>query len=86
MPDGVEWTRPSGGYTAWLTLQNSNMTEDELLECLMSAGVKVGPGGRYFANQPDSVHFRLSIACVGEEEIESGCALLGRVLGDAMGA
>jgi DNA-binding transcriptional MocR family regulator len=85
MPDGVQWTRPSGGYTAWLTLKDNGISEDELLEIIMREGVKVGPGHRYYANRPATTHFRLSIACVAEKQIETGCQLLGRALGRALG-
>lgn len=80
MPEGVQWTRPSGGYTTWLTLPDIPMTEDELLEKITRGGVKVGAGRRYFAHRPTSLHLRLSIACVDEGEIETGCRLLGQVL------
>jgi len=84
MPDGVQWTRPNGGYTAWLTVKDCGMTEGDLLEKILRAGVRIGPGHRYFAEQPGSVHFRLSIACVDEGEIETGCRVLGRVLGSVV--
>jgi len=84
MPANVYWTRPTGGYTAWLTLRDCNVAEKELLARILHAGVKVGPGHRYFAGQPESVHFRLSIACVDEDEIETACQQLGQVLGSAV--
>jgi len=84
MPGGVHWTRPSGGYTAWLTLRDCKVAEEELLQKILHAGVKVGPGRRYFAKQPESVHFRLSIACVDENKIEVACQRLGQVLGNAV--
>jgi len=83
MPNGVKWTRPSGGYTAWITLQDSGLPESELLENILQAGVKVGPGHRYFANHPAAIHFRVSIACVTEKQIGIGCRLLGRTLAHA---
>jgi DNA-binding transcriptional MocR family regulator len=82
MPDHVQWTRPSGGYTSWLTLHNCPVTEGELLDKLNRAGVKVGSGRHYFAEPPSSVHFRLSIACADVDEIETGCRLIGQVLGN----
>ncbi len=85
MPHGVQWTRPSGGYTAWVTLKDSGMAESELLERIMREGVKIGPGHRHFANCPATTHFRLSIACVAEKQIEIGCRLLGRALTNALG-
>jgi DNA-binding transcriptional MocR family regulator len=85
MPDGVKWTRPSGGYTAWVTLEDTGMAESELMESIVREGVKVGPGRRYFANRPATPHFRLSIACVTEQQIAIGCRLLGRALAGALG-
>jgi DNA-binding transcriptional MocR family regulator len=85
MPDGVMWTRPSGGYTAWVTLKDNNMAGSELLEIIMQRGVKVGPGQRYFAKRPSAIHFRLSIACVPEKQIEIACRLLGGALAGALG-
>jgi len=80
MPAGVTWTRPSGGYTAWLTLPEAGESESDLVKRITAAGVRVGPGCRYYARPPAAPHVRLSIACVDEERIESGCRRLGRVL------
>jgi DNA-binding transcriptional MocR family regulator len=80
MPDGVTWTRPSGGYTTWLTLRKVGMSESDLVEKITAAGVIVGPGCRYFARPPAALHLRLSIACADEKRIEKGCRRLGRAL------
>ena len=80
MPEGVHWTRPRGGYTAWLTLPEASGPESKLVEKLAAEGVKVGPGCRFYALPPSAPHLRLSIACATEERIESGCLRLGRVL------
>jgi len=80
MPDGVRWTRPAGGYTTWVSLKDRGITQQELLERVKLEGVKVGPGSRYFANRPAATHFRLSIACVDEKQIEIGCQRLGRAI------
>ena len=84
MPEGATWTKPSGGYTAWVTVREVGVTESELLERIMRAGVKVGPGHRYFATRPAATHFRLSVACASEEQIEIGCRLLGGALAGAI--
>ena len=80
MPEGVSWTRPNGGYTAWLTLPEAVGQESELVERIGAEGVKVGPGCRFYSRRPTSAHLRLLIACVAEEFIESGCRRLGHVL------
>ena len=84
MPGGVQWTSPGGGYTVWLCLPDLAMPEDELLDKIKRGGLLIGPGHHYFANPPASTHFRLSIACVDERKIETGCRLLGEVLEDAI--
>jgi DNA-binding transcriptional MocR family regulator len=80
LPEEVTWTRPRGGYTTWLTLPSQALTEEELVERITQAGVKVGGGRRYFGRPPERVHLRLSIACAEEEEIQEGCRRLGEVL------
>lgn len=80
MPPGVHWTRPTGGYTLWLTLPGVAEAEASLCDRFARAGVKVAPGSRFFARPPATRHVRLSIACVAEERIEEGCQRLARAL------
>ena len=80
MPKTVQWTRPKGGYTAWLSLNGLSISRETLLERINNAGIRVGSGDRYFATRQDSMHLRLSIACATAKQIETGCHLLGQVL------
>lgn len=80
VPAGVRWTRPSGGYTVWLTLPSPGGSEGVWCERLARAGVRVAPGSRFFGAPPARAHLRLSVACVAEEEILEGCRRLGEVL------
>jgi len=80
MPRGVEWTRPSGGYTLWLRVTGTKADEDTLQARLLRDGVRVSPGNLYFQTPRAEPSFRLSIACVTETEIEEGCRRLGRSL------
>lgn len=80
MPDGVEWTRPLGGYTLWLRVTGARVDESTLCARLRQDGVSVSPGSLYFRTPPGTVSFRLSIACVAEAEITEGCRRLGRSL------
>lgn len=82
MPEGVVWTRPRGGYMVWLTLP-PGLGEDEMAVRLAEAGVKVSFGRRYFGETPARGHIRLSIACVNEAEIRTGCRRLGAALAAA---
>ncbi len=80
LPAEVEWTRPVGGYTLWLTLPHPVEAESEVCDDLRNAGVRVAPGRVFYASTPEHAHLRLSIACVDEERIEEGCRVLGGVL------
>ena len=82
MPPGVRWTKPSGRYTAWLTLEASFEHETTIVNEIARAGVKVGPRSRYYDAHPEKTHLRLSIACEDVERIEIGCRRLGQVLWD----
>jgi DNA-binding transcriptional MocR family regulator len=81
LPPGVEWTEPAGGYTLWLRVHAASCPEEAIYERLLRAGVKVASGSAFFAAAPTGPpQFRLSIACVPEEEIVEGCRRLGRAL------
>ena len=79
LPASVQWTRPVGGYTLWLTLPGRAGDATTWRDRLADAGVRVAPGRRFFGAPPDRPHARLSIACVDEEGIEEGCRRLGAV-------
>ncbi|MDJ0761450.1 MAG: PLP-dependent aminotransferase family protein [Myxococcota bacterium] len=80
MPPSVQWTKPTGGCTVWLTVPKTLGDEAFLIKALRQAGVLVAPGRRYFARKRPEPHLRLSIACAREEEIEMGCRRIGRTL------
>lgn len=82
LPSDIDWTRPVGGYTLWLTLPDPIEAEDNIVQALLDAGVRVAPGRPYYATPPRHAHLRLCIACVNEEDIKEGCHRLGRVLSD----
>jgi len=86
MPDGCEWTKPEGGYTIWLALSSSGISEAELVRKCSEADVKVSPGNRYFLRPPETPHFRLSISQTDQEGIEEGCRRLGLVLHESFAA
>ncbi|MDP2345972.1 MAG: PLP-dependent aminotransferase family protein [Deltaproteobacteria bacterium] len=84
LPHEIERTRPTGGYSMWLTLPPSIRGESTWLERIAAAGVRVAPGSRFFRKEPKRVHFRLSIACVDEAQIADGCDRLSRTLARAL--
>lgn len=75
----IEYTRPTGGYTIWLTVKNVSETEEQLAEMLFENGVLAVPGRKFFTKPHDGIHFRLSIGFTDEEEIEEGFRRIGEV-------
>jgi len=78
-PQTVQWTRPSGGYTIWVTMPRK-FSEAELHGFLSRYGVTVSPGSYYFPRTRTSACFRISIARIDEAEIKEGISRLGRAL------
>jgi DNA-binding transcriptional MocR family regulator len=82
---GVEWTRPQGGYTLWLRVRGSRLDEGALQARFRRGGVEALPGSLCFPRPSAEPHFRLSIACRTEAEIQEGCRRLGASLKTALG-
>jgi DNA-binding transcriptional MocR family regulator len=79
--DALHWTRPSGGCTLWATVRGGRREqEQELLDLAAAERVAIAPGSLFFAEPPDQLSFRLSIARVKAHEIEEGCRRLSRAL------
>lgn len=82
---GVQWIRPSGGYTLWVQVDGSPSAEPELLKCLDHHGVAAAPGSLFFPGRPHGLCFRLSVSNLKEPDIEEGCRRLGRGLSKFLG-
>ncbi|HWN80665.1 MAG TPA: PLP-dependent aminotransferase family protein, partial [Candidatus Udaeobacter sp.] len=80
----VTWTRPEGGYALWVTLPPS-VPVDELLAAAREEGVIFTPGSYFFAQEPVTNGFRLSIAHTDLPAIERGAEVLGRLIRQQMG-
>jgi DNA-binding transcriptional MocR family regulator len=80
MPEGAEWTQPTGGYTLWLRVPGAAADEAALCERFVREGVQVAPGSLFFVRPQTDAHFRISIACAADSEIAEGCRRLGRAL------
>lgn len=83
-PAGVEWTRPTGGYTLWVRVPALAMSEEELIAHLWRHGLAVAPGNSFFATPQPSPAFRLSIANLSVPRIAEGCRRLGVALARAL--
>ena len=79
-PRGVEWTRPEGGMFLWVTAPRG-MDTKALLPKAAERGVIYVPGHGFFAGRPKVNHMRLNFSFPSEEDIRTGIATLGAVLG-----
>jgi DNA-binding transcriptional MocR family regulator len=77
---GVSYTEPQGGYTLWLHVSGTKLSEQALHDRILSAGVKLASGRFFRTHPPAEPHFRVSIACRTVDEISEGCRRIGRVL------
>ncbi len=80
LPPTVAWTRPSGGYTLWLTLPGAFADEPFWCSRIAEAGVRVAPGRAFFGAAPTAAHARLSISCCDDEQLREAAVRLGRAL------
>ena len=55
--DIIQFTKPDGGYLIWLTLLNSGIEEEKLIQQLLDDGVAVSPGSKFFPDLQNQVHF-----------------------------
>ena len=83
VPDGVDWTRPRGGFFTWLTLPPQADTV-QLAAKAMDAGVAFVPGAPFFPDARGRNNIRLAFSRVQDEEIPEGAARIGRLLRDEL--
>ena len=77
MPEGVEWTRPAGGYFIWLRLPPS-VQVDALEARAKEQGVYFASGKGFYVNPRDGAqHLRLSFSFVPVTELQAGIEILG---------
>jgi 2-aminoadipate transaminase len=78
-PEGVTWTRPSGGMFIWVTLPK-HIDATKLLDQSIAARVAFVPGAPFYANDPATNTLRLSFVTVPPEKIREGIATLGQLI------
>ncbi len=78
LPQGSEFTRPSGGMHLWVRLPGAIDTLETLAKA-QRAGVSYLPGSYFAVTRDHSNALRLSFAAVTPERIAKGIALLGAV-------
>jgi 2-aminoadipate transaminase len=75
MPDGVTWSRPTGGFFSWLTLL-PEMDALALRTAALEAGVMYVPGSLFYAGAGPRHEARLSFSLLGEEALETAVVRL----------
>jgi 2-aminoadipate transaminase len=83
MPEGTRWTKPRGGFFAWLTLKG-DVDTTSLAEQAMDEGVAFVPGRPFFADGSGRDAVRLAFSRVADGEIDEGLERLGRLFGRAL--
>ncbi|OZI72162.1 PLP-dependent aminotransferase family protein [Bordetella genomosp. 12] len=78
-PAGVSWTVPEGGMFLWVTLPE-HIDSATLLAEAVAQNVAFVPGAPFYAGKPQANTLRLSFATVPENKINTGIAILGKLL------
>jgi 2-aminoadipate transaminase len=76
MPDGVEWSEPTGGMFTWLELPEG-LDALALRDAATEAGVAYVPGAPFYAATPETSTLRLCFVTQTPEEIAEGLRRLG---------
>ncbi|MBC8249238.1 MAG: PLP-dependent aminotransferase family protein [Anaerolineales bacterium] len=82
MPDGVRWTRPSGGFFVWLTLPEP-LEAEAVLAAATERGVIFTPGARFFAQASEGGgrrNLRLPFSFLSEAQMAEGVRILAEVI------
>jgi 2-aminoadipate transaminase len=79
MPDGVEWTEPTGGFLTWLTLPEELDTL-ALRPQAIEAGVAYVPGPPFHVGDDGRNALRLSFSHLTEPELETAVERLAAVV------
>jgi 2-aminoadipate transaminase len=81
MPDGADWTQPTGGFLTWLTLPDRFDTM-AMRPAALAAGVAYVPGRPFFAGDEGRNTMRLSFSHLTEPDLEAAVERLAAVIRD----
>lgn len=85
MPDGVDWTQPSGGFFVWMSLPNP-LRAANIAARAREAKLLVPVGDPFFAEAPTGQYLRLAFSYVSPDKIERGIRILAQVLRNSIAA
>jgi 2-aminoadipate transaminase len=84
MPEGVEWTEPTGGFLTWLTLPEG-LDTFAMRPAAAAAGVAYVPGPPFHVGDQGHNAMRLSFSHLTETELETAVERLAGVVRAALG-
>jgi 2-aminoadipate transaminase len=84
MPEGVEWTEPTGGFLTWLTLPEG-LDAIALRPAALEAGVAYVPGPPFHVGDAGHNTLRLSFSHLDDRELGTAVERLAGVVRHALG-
>lgn len=78
----VSWIEPNGGFTIWLSMDNTKLNYDEINEIFSKHKIRLATGSDFFPEPIENKYFRMAIASLDEEEIIKGIARLSNAIED----
>ncbi|MBN2081742.1 PLP-dependent aminotransferase family protein [bacterium] len=82
-PSEVNWKKPSGGFSFWLTLPSWLKSMDYLKETV-KCGVEFAPGNYFYVGRRDSSNLRLAFSTLTQPQLRLGIKRLGSVLTETL--
>ncbi len=79
MPDGVTWSRPTGGFFTWVRLP-AGLDSEQLARDALGVGVAFVPGTPFYPDARGRDHLRLSFSCVPDDDIADGVQRLAALI------
>ena len=79
MPEGVTWSRPSGGMFLWLRLPKA-LDAARLLPLAVKRGVAFVPGAAFYCDSAEHNTLRLSFVTASAEQINHGIQALAQTV------
>ena len=79
IPKDVKYILPEGGLNFWFSLP-IGYSANELYKLCCKNNITIAPGSLFDVWQRDTRHFRLSIASIHNDEIETGISKLGQII------
>lgn len=76
----IYYTQPIGGYTFWVEIRSTHVSEQELMQEFKNQQVAVCPGSIFHQKEPVHPSFRISIAHRHEFEIEEGIQRIAKAI------